>query len=612
MLDGMPGLVWRSGPDGRRDFFNKSWLAFTGRNHEQEVGDGWIEGIHPEDVSACLSEIVAEVARRQSFNITYRLRSADGSYRTVNDQGSPYYDASGKLAGYIGTCQDVSIRVTFSNLAENREDLPAAVQENSGDMEIEHKKLLHMAAENAPVVFFNIDRDGILRLTLGNSLSRRLRNVEPIGKSIYDLYSGIPQVTEAFERTLKGETVRVVVEGGGSVYETTYAPNINEQGEVVSVLGVATDVTPRHQAEAALRRSEAYFQTIFQYAMVGIKLIDLQGRIVEANTAFMNMVGYDEQELFHLSYTDLTHPEDAPTMRAHLEELTAGKIDHFEVEKRYLHKEGKIKWGKLVMSLFRAPDGAPLYGIGMVEDITARKETEAELAEVQRRLVDSTELERLHLAQELHDGPLQDLQAMNYSLAMLQSMVDEDGREEVQVLETELHKVASSLREICGDLRPPALAPFGLERAIRSHAEQFSEKNPQLQLHLDLDKDGKELPERVRLAIFRIYQHSLANIVRHAKSSDAWVTFRLNEDTIELMIVDNGMGFKVPRRWVELVRKGHFGLVGSIERAESVGGRLEVESEPEKGTTIRVIVPRREEEQITPRERWSSGPRKVQ
>lgn len=609
MLDGMPGLVWRSSPDGKRDFFNKSWLAFTGRNHEQEVGDGWIEGIHPEDVSACLSEIVAEVARRQPYNLTYRLRSADGSYRTVNDQGNPYYDASGKLAGYIGICQDVSIRVTISDLAKNREDLPAAQQGNSGDMEIEHKKLLQMAAENAPVVFFNIDRDGILRLTLGNSLSRRLRNVEPVGKSIYDLYRGIPQVTEAFERTLKGETVRVVVEGGGSVYETTYAPNINEQGEVVSVLGVATDVTPRHQAEAALRRSEAYFQTIFQNAMVGIKLVDLQGRIVEANPAFMNMVGYDEQELFHLSYTDLTHPEDAPTMRAHLEELTAGKIDHFEVEKRYLHKEGKIKWGKLVMSLFRAPDGAPLYGIGMVEDITVRKETEAELAEVQRRLVDSTELERLHLAQELHDGPLQDLQAMNYSLAMLHSMVDEEGAQEVQVLETELHKVASSLREICGDLRPPALAPFGLERAIRSHAEQFSEKNPQLNLHLDLDKDGKELPERVRLAIFRIYQHSLTNIVRHAGSSDAWITFRLNEDTIELMIVDNGKGFKVPRRWVELVRQGHFGLVGSIERAESVGGRLGVESAPEKGTTIRVTVPRREEDQITPRERWSSGPR---
>ena len=611
MLDGMPGMVWRSGRDGKRDFFNKSWLGFTGKNLEQEIGDGWIEGIHPEDVGACLQEMVTAITRGQAFTVTYRLRYADGSYHNVNDQGSPYYDDEGRITGYIGTCQDVSIRLTIQNSQESHEDLPAFDHGNSGDPGIEHKKLLQMAAENAPVIFFNIDRDGILRLTMGNSLSRRLRNVEPVGRSIYELYRDNPQVTEAFERTLKGETVRVIVEGGGSVYETTYMPNINEQGEVVSVLGVATDVTPQHQAEAALRRSEAYFQTIFQNAMVGIKLIDLQGRIVEANPAFMHMVGYDDQELFHLTYTDLTHPEDAPNMRARLEELTAGKIDHFEVEKRYLHKEGKIKWGKLVMSLFRASDGTPLYGIGMVEDITARKETEAELAEVQRRLVDSTELERLHLAQELHDGPLQDLQAMAYSLAMLQSMVDEDGRQEVHVLETELHKVSASLRGICGDLRPPALAPFGLERAIRSHAEQFSEKNPQLRLHLDLEKDGKELPERVRLAIFRIYQHSLANIVRHAGSSDAWISFRLNEDTIELIIVDNGKGFKVPRRWVELVRQGHFGLVGSIERAESVGGRLEVESELEKGTTIHVIVPRREEEQITPRERWSNVPRKV-
>lgn len=609
MLDGMPGMVWRSDPDGKRDFFNKNWLAFTGREPEQETGDGWIEGIHPEDVSACLPELVSAIARHQPFSIGYRLRAADGSYHIVHEQGNPYYDASGKVAGYIGTCQDVSFHVTISSVDGKAEQMPASVEVDPAEMGREQKKLLEMAAENASVIFFNIDREGILRLTLGNSLSRRLRNVEPVGKSIYDLYRGIPQVTEAFERALKGDTVRVVIEGGGSFYETTYAPNVDELGQIIGVLGVATDVTPHRRAEAALRRSEAYFQTIFHNAMVGIKLVDLQGRIVEANPAFMKMVGYDEKELFHLTYTDLTHPEDSPYMRVKLEELTTGKIDSFEVEKRYLHKEGKIMWGKLVMSLFRGADGAPLYGIGMVEDITQRKETEAELAEVQRRLVDSTELERLHLAQELHDGPLQDIQAMTYSLAMLQSMVTEEGREEVTMMETELHKVASSLREICGDLRPPALAPFGLERAIRSHSEQFAEKNSQLHLHMNMDKDGKELSERVRLALFRIYQHSLANIVRHAAASDAWITLRMNQDMVELTISDNGKGFKVPRRWVELVRQGHFGLVGAIERAESVGGRLEVESAPEKGTTIRVIVPRREEDQITPRERWSSGPR---
>ncbi len=608
MLDGMPGMVWRSGPDGKRDFFNKSWLAFTGREREQESGDGWIEGIHPDDVSACLPEMVSAIARHKPFSLSYRLRTADGTYHVVTDQGNPYYDARGKVAGYIGNCQDVSIHLTITSVDQNVEESPALVGTGYGEMGSEQKRLLKMAAENAPVVFFNIDRHGILRLTLGASLSRRLRNVEPVGKSIYDLYQGIPQVGEAFERALKGETVRVIVEGGGSIYETTYAPNIDEQGEIIGVLGVAMDVTPHRRVEAALRRSEAYFQTIFQNAMVGIKLIDLQGRIVEANPAFMKMVGYDEGELFHLTYTDLTHPDDAPNMRARLEELTAGEIDYFEVEKRYLHKEGKVVWGKLVMSLFRGPDGAPLYGIGMVEDITTRKETEAELAEVQRRLVDSTEMERLHLAQELHDGPLQDLQAMNYSLAMLASMVDEEGREEVNVMEAELHKVAASLREICGDLRPPSLTPFGLERAMRSHSEQFNEKNPHLHLHLDLDKDGKDLSERVRLAMFRIYQHSLTNIVRHAGATEAWITLRLNEDTVELSISDNGKGFKVPRRWVELVRKGHFGLVGSIERAESVGGRLEVESALEMGTTIRAIVPRREEEQITIRERWSNSP----
>src|SRR5690606_4502725 len=139
------------------------------------------------------------------------------------------------------------------------------------------------------------------------------------------------------------------------------------------------------------------------------------------------------------------------------------------------------------------------------------------------------------------------------------------------------------------------------------HADHFQEQHPDLNVTLDLMNDGKTLPERVRLALFRIYQHSMANIVRHAKARNVKVTFRFDEHKIELKIDDDGVGFKVPHRWIELVRDEHFGLVGSIERAESIGGKMVIKSNKGAGTRITVTVPRREEEQVTQRERFKTS-----
>jgi signal transduction histidine kinase len=147
------------------------------------------------------------------------------------------------------------------------------------------------------------------------------------------------------------------------------------------------------------------------------------------------------------------------------------------------------------------------------------------------------------------------------------------------------------LRVICGELRPPALAPFGLEKAIRSHADHFSEIQPNIAIHLDLDADQQTLPEQIRLALFRIYQALVTNIVRHANATEAWVELKLSHTNTLLVVRDNGIGFDPTVRRIDLARKGHLGLVGVAERAESLGGTLTVESAPGQGTTIRVSIP---------------------
>jgi PAS domain S-box-containing protein len=110
LIQHSPVLVWRAGVDAKCDYFNETWLAFTGRTLQQEVGDGWAEGVHPDDFERCVAHYLDHFQRRQPFEMEYRLRRHDGAYRWIFDRGVPYTDDAGAFAGYIGSCVDVHER----------------------------------------------------------------------------------------------------------------------------------------------------------------------------------------------------------------------------------------------------------------------------------------------------------------------------------------------------------------------------------------------------------------------------------------------------------------------------------------------------------------------
>lgn len=110
LADSGLALIWTSGTNKLCNYFNASWLKFTGRTLEQEMGNGWTQGVHPDDFDNCLKTYVTAFDKRQAFDMEYRLRNASGEYRWIRDLGTPNYSSSGEFIGYIGHCFDITVQ----------------------------------------------------------------------------------------------------------------------------------------------------------------------------------------------------------------------------------------------------------------------------------------------------------------------------------------------------------------------------------------------------------------------------------------------------------------------------------------------------------------------
>jgi PAS domain S-box-containing protein len=111
LVEQAPILIWRANTTSECDYFNERWLQFRGRSLEQESGNQWAEGVHPEDCERCVSTYLEAFRKREPFEMEYRLRRHDGEYRWILDRGAPFFNESGEFQGYIGSCIDVTDRM---------------------------------------------------------------------------------------------------------------------------------------------------------------------------------------------------------------------------------------------------------------------------------------------------------------------------------------------------------------------------------------------------------------------------------------------------------------------------------------------------------------------
>ncbi|MFZ5496234.1 MAG: PAS domain S-box protein [Verrucomicrobiota bacterium] len=194
------------------------------------------------------------------------------------------------------------------------------------------------------------------------------------------LLHGAPEATSEY---------RFVHRDGRTVWVAGSAiPMHGESGRIRGYLGTVTDITAAREAKAALERSEEQFRHAFDYAGIGMALVGLDGRWLQVNQNVRHMLGYTEEELLARTFQDVTHPDDLQTDLANVQDLLAGRRHHYQMEKRYIHREGRIVHVRLTVSLVRDAAGAPRHFISQIEDITARHLAEQALVESQRQLSD--------------------------------------------------------------------------------------------------------------------------------------------------------------------------------------------------------------------------------
>ena len=158
-------------------------------------------------------------------------------------------------------------------------------------------------------------------------------------------------------------------------------PLLDDTGRVRGAVGAIIDITDRKQAEQQLQATAERLGAILDRAPVGINLADHEGRFLEINPALQRITGYSAEELRGMTYYDLTHPEDRAQQQELMTAFKEGKSDHYEIEKRYIRKDGRTIWVRVAGSKVDAD-----HTMGIVEDVTERKEAAAQLKATAERL----------------------------------------------------------------------------------------------------------------------------------------------------------------------------------------------------------------------------------
>lgn len=375
LADSGQALIWAAGLDKKCDYFNAVWLRFTGRTLEQEMGDGWAEGVHPEDFERCVKTYSDAFDRREAFSMEYRLRHASGEYRWLQDDGSPRYDSEGRFIGYIGYCLDITAR------RQAEESYQILFREMLDGFAV-HEMIFDGEGKPADYRFLGVN-PAFERMT-------GVRGADVVGRTVLEVFPGI-------ERHWIETYGQVVLTGQPVLFEN-YMASMGKHFQVTAFRSSANrfacifaDITERKQAEEKLARVNAELETKVRertadlneaqrIAHMGSWHLDVATNNVTWSEELYRMYGFDSSRPVppYTEHQKLFTPESWERLRVVVERVRQEGVP-YELELEMVREDGKAAWMWVRGEAVRDAQGNIVELRGVAQDITERQLAAAEL-----------------------------------------------------------------------------------------------------------------------------------------------------------------------------------------------------------------------------------------
>ena len=434
LLNSLEDVVWSASFDNfELLYLNPAAEIIYGRPSSEffEKPNLWLEAIHPEDRDQVWIE-TRKLVETGSRDREYRIVCPNGEIRWLRDRTRLILDANGNPSRLDGIAIDITqTKQLIAELQQANETLKLRLQEQTAALEqavaqlnskievelvsaIPHDVTPHEQTkaalarseakwrsliQNSSDLITILSKKGIILYK-----SPSIQNIlgyspeELVGQPVLNYIAPDDQQTikKAMKKLLvAGHSVtlppivfRFLCKDGTWRFLEASGTNLLANEAVGGIVINSRDVTDRFKVQEALRQSEVRFRAIFEGAALGIALSDPTGVLLTTNPALQRMLGYSDIELRNRT---ITHPDDVAADANLYQELLAGSLPSYQLEKRYFHKDGKLVWGRLTVSLARDKAGKPLFVVAMVEDITAAKQTEAALLRISKAVENASD-----------------------------------------------------------------------------------------------------------------------------------------------------------------------------------------------------------------------------
>ncbi len=588
--------------------------------------------LHPDDRTRVWQRLNSLMARSQiPYGDEYRFILPDGSVRWMSGMGRFYYDDAGKAIRMTGVIQDITERKQAeAKLYDNEERLRIALSAaNIGTFDWDIP---------AQAIVWSPEMERMWGLPVGGfggTYEQWRRQIHPGDRDeaerVVRLSLENPAILYKYEHRI------IRPDGRVRWIHSNATTRCNTAGRPIRMVGVNIDITERKQTETKLRESEARSRNVFEHAGTGIVIVNLDGNFVQCNPAYCAMLGYTEDELLQVHFSALVHVEDRDANLAETKRLLTGELPYFEIENRYVHKNGEPVWVRKFISLLRDDEGRPMYGLALVTDITERRKTEQELhqakdhlqrwtVELEKAVNEKTaelvhsqarlrslagelslaeQRERKRLAAELHDH-LQQLLVLG-KLTVGQGKKSVGGSPGCETVFNRVDDILSEAltysRTLVAELSPPVLRDYGLAAGLTWLGAYMKKHEQTVTVTVPVGKEI-QLPEDQVIWLFQSVRELLINSSKHAGTGQATVTMEQIDRDLRITVSDDGVGFDlavVADDAAAGLQSGggissKFGLFSIQERMRALGGTFDLRSAPGQGTTatltLRFVPPR--------------------